>query len=64
MVVEEKISDLEGGIGAMATSSGQAANLLAVLNICKAGDSIVSSTQIYGGTVNLFTFTLKKLGIK
>ena len=64
MAVEEKISDLEGGIGAMATSSGQAANLLAVLNICKAGDSIVSSTQIYGDTVNLFTFTLKKLGIE
>ena len=64
MAVEEKISDLEGGIGAMCTTSGQAANLLAVLNICEAGDSIVSTSQIYGGTVNLFAVTLKKLGIE
>ena len=64
MAVEEKISQLEGGVGAMCTSSGQAANLMAILNICKAGDSIVASTQIYGGTINLFGFTLKKLGIE
>ncbi|MBQ1390565.1 MAG: O-acetylhomoserine aminocarboxypropyltransferase/cysteine synthase [Firmicutes bacterium] len=64
MAVEEKINQLEGGVGAMCTSSGQAANLMAILNICKAGDSIVASTQIYGGTINLFGFTLKKLGIE
>lgn len=63
MAVEEKIADLEGGIAAMCTSSGQAANLLAILNICSAGDSVVASSQIYGGTINLFSFTLKKLGI-
>lgn len=64
MAVENKIADLEGGIGAMCTTSGQAANLLAILNICNAGDSFISTTQIYGGTVNLFAFTLKKLGIE
>ena len=64
MAVEEKVNMLEGGVGAMATSSGQAANLLAVLNICKAGDSILSAGEIYGGTINLFSFTLKKLGIE
>lgn len=64
MAVEEKIAALEGGVGAMCTSSGQAANLLAILNLCKAGDSFISSTKIYGGTVNLFGFTLKKLGIE
>ncbi len=64
MAVEEKIAALEGGIGAMCTSSGQAANLLAILNICQAGDSIVSSGEIYGGTINLFAVTLKKLGIE
>ena len=64
MAVEEKIAALEGGIGAMCTSSGQAASLLTVLNICKAGDSIVSVAEIYGGTFNLFAFTLKKLGIE
>lgn len=63
MAVEEKIADLEGGIAAMCTSSGQAANLLAILNICSAGDSVVASSQIYGGTINLFSYTLKKLGI-
>lgn len=61
MAVEEKIADLEGGIAAMCTSSGQAANLLAILNICSAGDSVVASSQIYGGTINLFSFTLKNL---
>lgn len=64
MAVEEKIADLEGGVGAMCTTSGQAANLLAVLNLCKAGDSIISTPEIYGGTINLFTHTLKKLGIE
>lgn len=64
MAVEEKINALEGGVGAMCTTSGQAANLLAVLNICSAGDSIISAPTIYGGTINLFSFTLKKLGIE
>ncbi|MBE0601606.1 MAG: O-acetylhomoserine aminocarboxypropyltransferase/cysteine synthase [Firmicutes bacterium] len=64
MAVEEKIADLEGGIGAMCASSGQAANLLAILNLCAAGDSLIATTQIYGGTVNLFAFTLKRLGIE
>ncbi len=64
MAVEAKIADLEGGIGAMCTSSGQAASLLSILNICQAGDSFISSSQIYGGTFNLFSVTLKKLGIE
>jgi O-acetylhomoserine (thiol)-lyase len=64
MAVENKIAELEGGVGAMCTSSGQAATLLSILNICKAGDSFISTTEIYGGTVNLFSFTLKKLGIE
>ena len=64
MAVEEKINQLEGGVGAMATSSGQAASLLSILNIAQAGDSIVSVPEIYGGTVNLFAFTLKKLGVE
>ena len=62
--VEKKIADLEGGVGAMCTSSGQAANLLAILNVCNAGDSFISTGTIYGGTVNLFSATLKKLGIE
>ena len=64
MAVEEKIAALEGGVGAMCTTSGQAANLLAILNIAQAGDSIISTAEIYGGTINLFSFTLKKLGIE
>ena len=64
MAVENKIADMEGGIGAMCTSSGQAATLLSILNICQAGDSFISTTEIYGGTVNLFSYTLKKLGIE
>lgn len=64
MAVEEKIAALEGGVGAMCTTSGQAANLLAVLNLCGAGDSIISTPEIYGGTINLFTHTLRKLGIE
>lgn len=62
--VEKKIADLEGGVGAMLTSSGQAASLLSVLNLCQAGDSFIASSSIYGGTINLFGFTLKKLGIE
>lgn len=62
--VEKKIAALEGGIGAMCTSSGQAATFLAVFNICSAGDHIVSSATIYGGTTNLFAVTLKRLGIE
>ncbi len=61
--VEEKIAALEGGVGAMCTTSGQAANLIAVLNLCKAGESIVSTAAVYGGTVNLFAVTLKRFGI-
>ena len=61
--VASKIAALEGGVGAMLTSSGQAANFYAVLNICGAGDHIVASTEIYGGTFNLFSVTLKKMGI-
>ncbi len=64
MAVEAKIAELEGGVGAMCTSSGQMASLLTVLNLCSAGDSFISTTQIYGGTFNLFAFTLKKLGIE
>jgi O-acetylhomoserine (thiol)-lyase len=62
--VEKKIAALEGGAGAMATSSGQSASLLSVLNICNSGDSFISAATIYGGTVNLFAVTLKKLGIE
>ncbi len=62
--VEQKIAALENGVGAMCTSSGQAASLLSILNLCKAGDSFVSTGTIYGGTVNLFSVTLQKLGIE
>ena len=61
--VAQKIAALEGGVGAVLTSSGQAANFYAVFNICEAGDHIVTSNEIYGGTYNLFGVTLKKLGI-
>lgn len=64
MAVEEKIAALEGGIAAMCTSSGQAASLFSILNLCKAGDSFISTSQIYGGTLNLFSVTLKKQGIE
>lgn len=64
MAVEEKIAALEGGVGAMCTTSGQAASLLSILNICSAGDSFISTSTIYGGTVNLFAVTLKRLGIE
>ena len=62
--VARKICTLEGGVGAMLTSSGQAANFYAVFNICESGDHIVASTEIYGGTFNLFGVTMKKLGIE
>ena len=61
--VEQKIAALEGGVGALCTTSGQAANLIAVLNICGAGGHIVAASTIYGGTINLFGVTLKKFGI-
>ena len=62
--IEKKIAALEGGVGAMLTASGQAASLLSILNLCNAGDSFIAATTIYGGTVNLFGVTLKKLGIE
>lgn len=61
--VASKICELEGGVAAMLTSSGQAATFLSIFNICGAGDHVVSSATIYGGSSNLFTVTLKKLGI-
>ena len=63
-VVEKKIAALEGGVGALITSSGQAASLMSVLNICTAGDHLVSSSAIYGGTFNLFYKTMKEMGIE
>lgn len=62
--VARKIAALEGGVGAVLTSSGQAANFYAVFNICEAGDHIIASNEIYGGTYNLFGVTLKKMGIE
>lgn len=61
--VEKKIADLEGGVMAVLTSSGQAASMYSVLNICKAGDHVISSSAIYGGTYNLFNKTLRDMGI-
>ena len=61
--VAAKIAQLEGGVGAVLTSSGQAANFYAVFNICEAGGHIIASNEIYGGTFNLFGVTMKKLGI-
>ncbi|MCE5221160.1 MAG: aminotransferase class I/II-fold pyridoxal phosphate-dependent enzyme [Clostridium sp.] len=62
--VEEKIAALEGGVGALCTTSGQAASFISVLNILSAGDHMVSVSTIYGGTINLFAVTLKKFGIE
>lgn len=62
-VLEERISMMEGGVGALALSSGQAASMIAVLNIAKAGDDVVASSTLYGGTFNLLNSTLRKLGI-
>ena len=61
--VAAKIADLEGGVGALLTSSGQAANFYAIFNICSAGDHVVCSSAIYGGTFNLISVTMKKMGI-
>lgn len=63
-VVEKKIASLEGGVAAMCTSSGQMASLMSILNLCKSGDSFVSSSSIYGGTLNLFAVTMKRFGIE
>lgn len=62
--VEKKIAALEGGIGALCTTSGQAASMVALLNILKAGDSFISVSTIYGGSTNLFAVTLKRFGIE
>jgi len=63
-LVAQKICELEGGVAAMLTSSGQAANYYAVFNICEAGDHVVMSSTVYGGTFNLLTVTMKKMGIE
>ncbi len=63
-VLEQRIAMLEGGVGALAVSSGQSATLLAILNIAKAGDEVVASSTLYGGTINLLNSTLAKMGIK
>ena len=62
--VEDKIAALEGGVGALCTTSGQAASLISILNILHAGDHLVCSAKIYGGTINLFAVTIKKMGIE
>ena len=62
--VAAKIAALEGGVGAMLTASGQAASLISITNICKAGDHVIASAAIYGGTFNLFNKTLRDLGIE
>lgn len=62
--VAQKICELEGGVAAMLTSSGQAANYYAVFNICEAGDHVIMSSTVYGGTFNLLTVTMKKMGIE
>ncbi len=62
--LEEKVSLLEGGVGALATSSGMAATTLAILNLCDSGDNFISVSEIYGGTYNLFNVTLRRLGIE
>lgn len=62
--VENKIAALEGGVGALCTSSGQSASLVSILTVCESGDHVVSSCNIYGGTFNLFGVTLKKMGIE
>ena len=61
---EQRVADLEGGVGALATASGQAAETLAILNLAQSGDHIVSSASLYGGTYNLFHYTMPKLGIE
>src|SRR5512133_1336029 len=61
---EQKIAMMEGGVGALGTSSGQAATTLAILNICQAGQHFVTASTLYGGTYNLFASTMPKLGIE
>lgn len=61
--VERKIAELEGGVGALLTSAGQAASMISVLNICRAGGHVISSASIYGGTYNLFNKTMREMGI-
>jgi O-acetylhomoserine (thiol)-lyase len=63
-VVEQRIAALEGGVGGLVTSSGQAAETFAILNLAKTGDHIISATSLYGGTYNLFHYTLPRLGIE
>ena len=63
-VLEQRVADLEGGVGALAASSGHAAQTMAVLTICGAGDHIVSSSRLYGGTYNQFNYTFPRLGIE
>lgn len=62
--VERKIAALEDGVGALCTSSGQAASLIAVLNVCSSGDHMIATSTIYGGTTNLFAVTMKRMGIE
>src|SRR5882757_7475675 len=62
--VEDRVASLEGGVGALLTASGQAAETIALLNLAEAGDHIVSSARLYGGTYNLFHYTFPKLGIQ
>ncbi|HLO09981.1 MAG TPA: PLP-dependent transferase, partial [Desulfobacteria bacterium] len=63
-VFEQRVAQLEGGTGALAMASGQAAETLALLNIARAGDEILSSASLYGGTYNLFHYTFPKMGIE
>lgn len=62
--LENKIATLEGGVGALCTSSGQAASMVSIMNLCESGDHFISLSTIYGGTYNLFAITLKKMGIE
>ena len=62
-VLEERLAGIEGGVGALCVSSGQSASTIALLNILKAGDEVVASTNMYGGTINLINVTLQKMGI-
>ena len=63
-VLEKRVAALEGGLACVTVGSGQAASTFAIMNVCQSGDNFISSTDLYGGTVNLFTHTLKKLGIE
>ena len=63
-VLEKRVAALEGGLACVTVGSGQAASTFAIMNCCQSGDNFISSTDLYGGTVNLFTHTLKKLGIE